>query len=63
MEDRMKHWIVAALLLAGLQARAFDLQGHRGARAGAREHLAGFRAGAGYRGSKPTSPSRAMASW
>lgn len=39
----MKHWIVAALLLAGLQARAFDLQGHRGARALAPENtLPGF---------------------
>ncbi len=28
----MKSWIVTALLLAGLQAQAFDLQGHRGAR-------------------------------
>jgi glycerophosphoryl diester phosphodiesterase len=39
----MKHGIVAALLLAGLQAQAFDLQGHRGARALAPENtLPGF---------------------
>ena len=39
----MKHWIAAALLGACLQAQAFDLQGHRGARGLAPENtMVGF---------------------
>lgn len=39
----MRHWIALALLCATLQAAAFDLQGHRGARGLAPENtLAGF---------------------
>jgi glycerophosphoryl diester phosphodiesterase len=39
----MRHWIALALLCASLQANAFDLQGHRGARGLAPENtLPGF---------------------